>query len=137
MIEGKIMVSGCKGIILVGGFGMWFYLIIMGVLKQFLLIYDKLMIYYLILVLMLVGICEIVIIIMFEDQEQFCCLLDDGSQWGLCFEYIVQLLFDGLVQVYILVEEFLVGVFLVMVLGDNIFFGYGLFLLFGVVDVKV
>lgn len=44
------------GIILVGGLGIWLYLIIMGISKQLLLVYDKLMIYYLFIMLMMVGI---------------------------------------------------------------------------------
>ena len=53
-------------------------------------------------------------------------LLDDGSQWGISFTYIVQPSPDGLAQAYILAEDFLAGAPSAMVLGDNIFFGHGL-----------
>lgn len=114
-----------KGIILVGGFGIWLYFIMCGVLKQFLVVYDKLMIYYLLLVLMLVGICEILIIIMLEDKCDFQCLLGDGVVFGIDLYYVEQFSLDGLVQVFIIGEMFFNGEFLCLVLGDNIFFGQG------------
>ena len=45
--------EGVKGIILVGGVGVWFYLMVVVVSKQLLSIYGKSMIYYLLLVLVL------------------------------------------------------------------------------------
>jgi len=61
-----------------------------------------------------------------QDQDQFRRLLNDGSQWGVSFTYIVQPSPDGLAQAYILAKDFLAGAPSAMVLGDNIFFGHGL-----------
>jgi glucose-1-phosphate thymidylyltransferase len=115
-----------KGILLAGGTGSRLWPITLGVSKQLLPIYDKPMIYYPISVLMLAGIREIAIITTPEDQPQFQRLLQDGSQWGITFTWIIQEKPEGLAQAYLLTRDFLNGAPSAMVLGDNIFFGHGL-----------
>lgn len=115
-----------KGIVLAGGSGTRLWPITMGVSKQVLPVFDKPMIYYPLSVLMLAGIRDIAIITTPEDQHQFSRILQDGSQWGVNFTYLVQPSPDGLPQAYLLAKAFLDGAPSAMVLGDNLFFGQGL-----------
>jgi glucose-1-phosphate thymidylyltransferase len=115
-----------KGIILAGGSGTRLYPITQGISKQLMPVYDKPMIYYPLSTLMMAGISDVLIITTPDDQDQFRRLLDDGSQFGCRFTYAAQATPRGLADAFLIGADHIGDDSVAMILGDNIFYGYGL-----------
>ena len=115
-----------KGILLAGGYGTRLFPLTIGVSKQLLPVYDKPMVYYPLSMLMLAGIREILVVSTPASLPNFQNLLQDGSQWGLQFSYVVQPQPGGLAEAFLLDPGFIGDEPVCLILGDNIFFGHGL-----------
>jgi glucose-1-phosphate thymidylyltransferase len=115
-----------KGILLAGGAGTRMHPMTIGTSKQLLPVYDKPMVYYPLSTLMLAGIRDILVISTSHDLPRFQALLGDGSALGLNLSYGVQPRPDGLAHAFLIGRDFIGRDSVVLILGDNIFYGGGL-----------
>mgnify|MGYP001465932626 CR=1 FL=1 len=114
-----------KGILLAGGHGTRLYPITKSVSKQLLCIYDKPMVYYPLSILILAGIKDIMIISTPDDLPDYKKLLGDGKSFGISLKYLEQTNPGGIAEAFVIAEKFIDLEDVMLVLGDNIFYGNG------------
>ncbi|WP_299736851.1 glucose-1-phosphate thymidylyltransferase RfbA [uncultured Rossellomorea sp.] len=112
-----------KGIIMAGGRGTRLSPLTKSISKALLPIYDKPMIYYPLSTLMLAGVREILVITTSQDQDRFMKMLGDGSHLGLHIQYKVEKEPKGIANAFLIGEEFIGNDHVMLILGDNIFYG--------------
>ena len=114
-----------KGIILAAGAGTRLYPASLPISKILLPIYDKPMIYYPLSTLMLAGIKDILIITNEDDYDNFRKTLGNGSQFGINIQYEIQYVQKGIADAFLIAEDFIDEDNVALILGDNIFHGFG------------
>jgi len=115
-----------KGIILAGGTGSRLSPLTKAVNKQLLPIHDKPLIYYPLSVLMLSGIREILIIVNKGQINQFKKILPNGENLGIKISYAEQTYPNGLPDAFQIGKNFIGKDGVVLILGDNFFYGQSL-----------
>lgn len=112
-----------KGIILAGGRGTRLYPLTKGTSKQLLPVYKQPLVYYPLATLIDAGIKEVAVIVAKGEKSRFEQTLGDGSQWGISITYFIQEVPKGIAEAFIIAKEWLQNSGVVLVLGDNIFYG--------------
>ena len=118
--------NNLKGIVLAGGKGSRLAPLTNSLSKQLLPVYDKPMIYYPLSTLMLMGIKDILLITTKRDQPLFKNLIGTGDNLGIKISYEIQEEPKGIPHAFILAERFIGNSKVVLILGDNIFYGHDL-----------
>ena len=115
-----------KGIILAGGTGSRLYPLSIVINKHLLPISGKPMIYYPLSILMLSGIKDVLIISSSQDIYHFKKLLGNGENLGIKISYEIQMKPSGIAEAFLIGEKFIGKKPVSLILGDNIFHGFGL-----------
>ena len=115
-----------KGIVLAGGRATRLGPASRATSKQLMHVYDKPLVYYPISTLIHAGISEILVISSPDQCPVYERLLGTGERWGCSFSYAVQTEPRGLADAFLVGAEFIAGEPVALVLGDNIFYGWGL-----------
>lgn len=112
-----------KGILLAAGSGTRLSPATFPVSKILLPIYDRPMVYYPLSTLMMAGVDHVLVITNEFDLDNFKRTLGDGSQFGIKIEYAIQYVQRGIADAFIIAEDWIAGDKVVLILGDNIFYG--------------
>jgi len=115
-----------KGIVLAGGLGTRMSPLTKAVNKQLLPVYDKPLIFYPLSILILAGIKDILIIVNKGQLKQFKRILPEGKNLGIKIRYAEQKTPRGLPDAFIIGEKFIGDDNVVLILGDNFFYGQNL-----------
>lgn len=115
-----------KGIVLAGGRATRLGPASRATSKQLMHVYDKPLVYYPISTLIHAGISEILVISTPDQCPVYEQLLGTGERWGCSFSYAVQSSPRGLADAFLVGAEFIAGDPVALILGDNIFYGWGL-----------
>ena len=110
-----------KGVILAGGRGTRLLPVTRVTNKHLLPVYDKPMIFYPLRTLIACGIRDIVIVSGREHAGHFLNLLGSGKEFGVDLSYDIQEEAGGIAQALAVVEDFIHGDTMAVILGDNIF----------------
>ena len=115
-----------KGIILAGGSGTRLFPITKSVSKQLLPVYNKPMILLSIGLMISVGIKEILIIVRPIDKILFKRLLGNGEKFNCKITFKSQQSPKGIAEALIIGKNFFKTKKILLLLGDNFFYGHGL-----------
>ena len=112
-----------KGIILAGGTGSRLFPATKVLNKHIIPLFDKPMIYYPLSVIMLSGIRDIIIVCNPDDYECYYKLFGNGGSLGICVNYVIQNEPKGIVEGVLLCKDYIIKESVMMILGDNFFYG--------------
>jgi glucose-1-phosphate thymidylyltransferase len=115
-----------KGIVLAGGRATRLGPASRATSKQLMHVYDKPLVYYPISTLLHAGVTEILVISTPDQIALYEQLLGSGHRWGCSFSYAVQDEPRGLADAFVVGADFIGGESVALILGDNIFYGWGL-----------
>ena len=115
-----------KGIVIAGGEGSRLWPLTKSISKQLLPIYDKPMIYYPLSLLMLAGVRNICVLVKEDQLHNYQKLLGTGEQFGVQFTYRTQNESNGIAGALANCSDFIDHDPVMVILGDNLFYGYGL-----------
>lgn len=112
-----------KGVLLAAGSGSRLYPATAGVNKHLLPVWDRPLIYYPLVNLMLMGVRDVLIVTGERDRKSFEALLGQGARWGMRFSYETQSAHAGTAHGLSLADDWLDGSPCVLTRGDSLFLG--------------